>query len=472
MNARHKTRQLSRRGFLAVGGLLGAGLALECAVAGAGEPARKTGPRPNIILLVTDDQRWDCLRCAGNEIIVTPNLDRLAQHGVLFVNNFCTSSICMTSRASILTGQYMRRHGIKTFRQPLSPAQLRQTYPLLLRRAGYRVGFIGKWGVGNVLPEKEFDYFKGFPGQGRYFHTIDGKQVHLTSIIAEQALEFLRREDDRPFCLSVSFKAPHVQDGDPRQFLYDPKFEQLYANVHIPVPKTARPEYFEQLPQFIKESEGRRRWRIRFSTPEKYQQSVKGYYRLITGVDDAVGQMLGALDEVGKLDNTVILFTSDNGFFLGEHGLAGKWLMYEESIRTPLIICDPRLPNSLRGRRRTEMTLNVDLAPTILELAGVPVPDAMQGKSLLPLLRDASNAWREEWFYEYEFSPERIPTCEGVRTKRWKYIRYTDFDPPYEELFDLQNDPGETENLIKSAQHKDILEYLRGRWAHYRTELQ
>ena len=426
--------------------------------------------RPNLLVLVTDDQRWDAIGCMGNSFLRTPNMDRLAEEGVMFVNNFCTTSICMSSRASIFTGMYTRRHGINRFDQPLSEELFSLTYPVILRRAGYRTGFIGKWGLGGPLPLEAFDFFKGFSGQGRYFHKLNGKTVHLTRLLTEQALQFLRGcSPDQPFCLSISFKAPHVQDGDPRQFLYDPALEGLYADLTVPVPKTADRSHFEALPEFLRNSEGRRRWQIRFSTPQKYQESVKGYYRLITGVDIALGRIWDALHEMGFDGKTVILLTSDNGFFLGEHGLAGKWLMYEESIRTPLIVWDPRLPPSLRGVRREEMTLNIDIAPTLLDLAGLPIPKAMQGRSLRPLMEGKEVNWRKEWFYEHLYEHPRIPKSEGVRTSRWKYIRYIDYD--HEELYDLAHDPYEERNLVAEPAYREVLLTLRRHWRQMREGL-
>lgn len=462
--------ELSRRKFLR---LMGAGAA-ALAVPGCGFLRRGTGEKPNIIFLLTDDQRWDAMGCTGNSVIKTPNMDRLAAKGVLFSNNFVTTSICAPSRASILTGQYQRRHGIDDFNKSFSPSAWAQTYPMLLRQAGYYTGFVGKYGMANQspLPEEQFDFFWGFSGQGQYFHEISGEQVHLTRLIGQKGIEFLeRRQQDLPFCLSVSFKAPHVQDRHPDQFLYDPDLGHLYNAVTIPVPETGAPHYFETLPEFIRTSEGRIRWQLRFASPEQYQNSVKGYYRLISGVDVAVGQIVTALEALGLSENTVIIVTSDNGFFLGEHGLAGKWLMYEESIRTPLIIYDPRLPGSLQGQRREEMTLNIDIAPTILDFAGVKVPESMQGKSLCPLILNASDNWRTDWFYEYHYGRGgTIPQSEGIRTERWKYIRYINQVPPYEQLFDLESDPKEINNLAQDQSCQPVLNKLRDRWQEMRRK--
>lgn len=450
-------KNVNRRRFL---GALGAGSTL-C-------PRPVSGARrepPNIVFLLTDDLRADCLGAAGNRIIRTPNVDRMAQDGVLFTNHFCSTSICTSSRASIFTGLHTRCHGVSLFEHQLRPADFASSYPALLRAAGYRTGFIGKYGVGPVLPTGSYDYFRGFAGQGHYFPPSKAKPTHLTRLMGDQALEFLEGcRAGTPFCLSISFKAPHVQDEDPRQYLYDPAQEDLYRDVKIPVPKTATKEHYQNAPEFIRNSEGHTRWARLFNTEERFQEMVKGYYRLITGVDIQIGRIRDALAARGLAGNTVLLFSSDNGFFLGERQLSHKFLMYEESIRVPLVVYDPRLAGRHRGRRRAEMTLNIDLAPTMLELAGVPRPPAMQGRSLLPLLEGGRPRWRREWYYEHVFTyGGRIPRSDGVRTERWKYIRYRDTQPLYEELYDLRSDPLEERNLVREPKFASIAERLRKR---------
>ncbi len=419
--------------------------------------------QPNIIFLLTDDQRWDTMGCAGNPIIHTPNMDDLARNGVRFTNAFVTTSICASSRASIFAGQWTRRHGVNDFKTPFTEAALAQTYPMLLRQAGYRIGFIGKYGVGRDLPVDKYDYWRGFAGQGKYEHKDEnGNYKHLTQIMGEQAIEFVHGcSQDQPFCLSVSFKAPHVQDSDPRQFIYDLAYKNMYENVTIPAPRTANPYYFEALPEFLQTSEARRRWDIRFSTPGKFQESVKSYYRLITGVDFVIGKIRQELKRLNFADNTVIIFSGDNGFYLGEHGLAGKWFPHEESIRVPLIVFDPRRDKKLQGVTVEQMALNVDITPTILELAAVKVPEQMQGRSLVPLLAGQKPKWRTEFFYEHPFEHKTIAKSEALRTQRWKYARYIGFD--YEELYDLKTDPHEKTNLAKDKKYQETLESLRKR---------
>jgi arylsulfatase A-like enzyme len=421
--------------------------------------------KPNIIFLLTDDHRADAMGCARNPIIQTPNMDDLAAGGVRFTNAFVTTSICASSRASIFSGQWTRRHGIKGFGTHFSEEALAQTYPMLLSQAGYRTGFIGKYGVGpkKDLPINKYDYWKGFPGQGRYENKDEnGNYKHLTQIMGEQAIEFLHGcSQEQPFCLSVSFKAPHVQDSDPRQFLYDRAYSDLYKDVTIPTPETAHPRYFEALPDFLRTSEARRRWDIRFPNNEKFQESVRSYYRLITGVDVVIGKIREQLTQLNLDDNTVIMLIGDNGFYLGEYGLAGKWFPHELSIRVPLLVYDPRADSKHRGLTLDQMALNVDIAPTILELAHQKVPQQMQGQSLVPLLKGRKPRWRIEFFYEHPFEHKTIAKSEALRTKRYKYARYIDHD--YEELYDLENDPAETINLAKDDKYKRTLTFLRNR---------
>ena len=466
MNERTDAALPSRRGFIR-------GLSASAATLAAVGCSRGAERPPNILFLLTDDQRADALGCTGNQIIHTPNVDSLAEQGVLFENTFVTTSICAVSRASFLTGQYARTHGIHEFRTSLSAAQQAAAYPAQLRAAGYRTGFVGKYGVGRTLPQDQFDFFRGFAGQGRYFPEGDEAQVHLTRRMGDQALEFIETTSgDAPFCLSISFKAPHVQDREAPYFLNDPADDHLYADVTIPPALKSDAADHEALPAFLRgDYEGRIRWERRFSTDEKYQESVKRYYRLISGVDRQVGRMMTALRERGWDDNTVVIYTSDNGFLLGEWGWAGKWLMHEESIRVPLIIRDPRLRET-RGTRRTEMALNIDMAPTILDMAGLDVPVSMQGRSLVPLVRGGSPEWRSEWFYEHLLEHRTIPKTEGIRGERWKYAQYIGRDPVFEELYDLKADPEERSNLAAGAIALDQLEAMRARLRMWRASLE
>ncbi len=342
-----------------------------------------------------------------------------------------------------------------------------------LKKSGYRVGFIGKYGVGRNLPAVHYDYWAGVPGQPNYENQDEnGNYIHYTQVCQKQAFEFLKGcSKNEPFCLSISFKAPHVQDGDPRQFIADPAYSDLYKNVDIPVPEKAKSKYRWAMSSFMQDERSmpRVRWQLRFSSPELYQHMVKNYYRLITGVDVVVGNIRNKLAQLGYDDNTVIALLGDNGFYLGEYGFAGKWYGHEESIRVPLVFYDPRAPQQNRGRRRDEMALNIDINPTILDLAGLPIPTQTQGQSLKPLLENKSPAWRTEFFYEHSFKVPKqavdqvgyIPGSVGVRTTEWKYLRYFDYDPPYEELYDLRTDPHEINNLAANADHSAKLKEMR-----------
>ncbi len=416
--------------------------------------------RPNILFVLTDDQRWDALGCMGNSNIRTPHLDELAAEGSIFRNMFCTTSICAISRASFITGQYERRHRINGFGQPLSPEQFQNTFVSRLRAVGYRCGIVGKWGLGGPPPVDQYDYWRGYAGQGRYYETRDKTQPigvtgggpHLTGRLGGQAVEFIESNPaGTPFLLQLYTKAAQCQGGEPWPFQPAEQYNSLYSDITIPPAAVSTPEDFAALPTFLQNSEARNRWVIRFETAAKYQRSVKDYYRLVTGVDDVVGRLREVLRKQGLDQNTVIIFTSDNGFYLGEHGLAGKWYMHEESIRLPLLIYDPRLPKGKFVKSIDELVLNIDIAPTICELAGVAVPDVMQGTSLLPLIRGEATDWRDDFLYEHRFRHARIPMSEGVRTKRWKYTRYTSVSPVYEELFDLPTDSHETPNSWRSC---------------------
>ena len=436
--------------------------------------AVRAADRPNLIVLVTDDQRFDTLGCMGNKIIQTPHLDALAKDGVVFENAFVTTSICAISRASIFSGQYARRHGIHNFAKEFDSQAWANTYPMLLKADGYRTGFIGKFGVGRDLPAADFDYWAGFPGQGRFYAKTDTEfKQHLNRTMSAQALEFLAGcKADQPFCLSISFKAAHAQDGEEWEYPHELRYKDLYADVTIPPPPTATPEHFARLPKFLQASEGRRRWQPRFSTPEKYQRHVKDYYRLLTGMDAVVGDIVADLARRNLAKNTVILFTADNGYYLGDYGLADKWFMHEPSIRVPMLLYDPRLPAERRGQRLAQLALNIDVAPTLLELAGLPAPTAMQGRSLVDLAAGRDVPWRGDFFYEHPFVHALIPQSEGIRTERWKYVRYIDEDPPVEELYDLKADPLEEHNLAAVTEHVGQLKALRARWSELRHNLE
>jgi arylsulfatase len=457
--------RVSRTRLLFAVGLLIASLAVPL------HASESPASHPNLLFILADDLRWDAVGFMGNCVVQTPNLDRLAKRGTIFRNAFVTTSICCVSRASILSGQAERRHGITDFATAFKPQQWSNTYPALLRRAGYRTGFIGKFGVGDDAAvkamAKEFDFWRGLPGQGGlFFATNDPTRTHATARMGNQALEFLRDADrTKPFCLSISFTAPHARDGEKREFTPDLRDESLYAGVNIKPPPTAMDVFFQRLPECVRKSEGRKRWERRFATPEMFQATVKDYCRLVTGIDREVGRILATMEERGLATNTVVVFASDNGFALGDRGLSDKWFAYEESIRVPLLIADLRQASRRHARSVCPTVLNIDIAPTLMDYAGVPMPGARQGRSLRGFVEQRRmRDWRADWFYEHHYDPKIIPPSEGVRTERWKYIRYVNQSPVIEELFDLKRDPLEQHNLAGNPKHSTTLVELRERW--------
>ncbi len=431
--------------------------------------------RPNFIIFLCDDLRYDAVGFMGNRIVQTPNLDKLAAESVVFENAFAVTSICWTSRANILFGQYGSTNRVEErgnlHRRTLTPEELSRTYLGILRQAGYYVGYVGKWNVGRV-PNGFFDYNGAFEGQGRYWTVQDGRPVHLTNLLTERALEFLRSAPaDRPFCLVIGYKSPHVQDGFRNEpYPHLPDLAGLYETTWMPAPRLSSPHFFASQPRFIQESMGRVRWSYRLGPPESlnYQRSLRRYYRMVTGIDRSVRRVLDGLRQVGRADRTAVLFTSDQGLFLGERGLAGKWLGHDASIRIPFLFYWPDAPKSVRGSRRKELVLTIDIAPTLLSLAGVSPPSEMQGESLVPLLEtNKPVSWREEFFYEYRGRIATIPRSIGVRTRRYKYLRYFAERPVYEELYDLEEDPFEANNLAYDPEHRALLVEMRARCAYW-----
>ncbi|HMV51434.1 MAG TPA: sulfatase [Blastocatellia bacterium] len=421
--------------------------------------------KPNILILYADDWRHDTLSLAGNPVVKTPNLDQLAKQGVWFRRAYVTTSICGVSRATLMTGQWMSRHGNPAFEAFKTPWS--ETYPGRLRANGYWVGHIGKWHNGK-FPAEQFDFGRSYSNT-HYQKQPDGSLIHITQKNENDALEFLRtRPADKPFCLTLAFFATHAEDQNPKQYLYQPQSESLYQNVTVPVPPTMSDEFFKLLPPFIanEKNEGRNRWHWRFDTPEKYQQYMKAYYRLATEVDATAGRVLAELRKLGLDENTLVIFTTDNGYFHGEHGLADKWYPYEESIRVPLIVRDPRLKAAKRGSVNDDVVLNADLAPTILAFAGVAAPAGMQGRDFAPLYLAARKPdWRDEFFYEHATirDTDFIPSSEALVRKEIKYIYWPDFR--YEELFDLRRDPREVRNLVNDKAYAAKLARMRRRFA-------
>lgn len=416
--------------------------------------------KPNVVILYADDWRFDTLGCAGNPIVKTPHLDALAKEGVRFTHNCVTTSICGISRATLFTGQWMSRHGNRAFNEFDTPWE--ETYPGLLRDNGYWVGLVGKWHAGK-FPQDKFDFGRAYSGR-HWLKQEDGTMIHVTKKNEDDAMEFLAtRPKDKPFALKVSFFATHAEDGHPLQFLPQAESLALYQNASIPLPKTATDAAWKKLPGFFDaENEGRNRWTWRFDEPAKYQEMMKNYYRLATEVDAVCGKVIAELKRQGIYDNTLVIFTTDNGYYHGEHGLADKWYPHQESIRVPLIIRDPRMPAAKRGTTSDEFTLNIDLAPTILASTGIPAPATMQGRDIAPLyLTDGVGDWRTEFFYEHPTLRDKdfIPASEALVRKDWKYFFWP--EEGIEQLFHITEDPFEENDLVNDPAQKERLAEMR-----------
>lgn len=424
--------------------------------------------KPNIIFILTDDQRWSALGYTGNKYATTPEMDKLAESGTYFKNSVVTTPICSASRASIFTGLQERTHRY-TFRTGnIRSEYMENAYPKMLKDAGYYTGFFGKYGVRYQKKAEHFDVFEEFDRNNRfndyrgYYYKMLGKDtVHLTRYTGQKALDFLDSvPSDKPFSLSLSFSAPHAHDGAPLQYFWQEDPGKLYQNMDMPTPDMADDKYFNALPKAVQDGYNRKRWFWRNDTQEKYQHSTKGYYRMIYGVDLEISKIRKKLEEKGMANNTVIILMGDNGFFLGERQLSGKWLMYENSIRTPLIVYDPRVGKHFDIE---DMALNIDVPATILDYAGVEIPETYHGKSLVPIVSGKEKSTgRDTILIEHLWEIEFIPPSEGVRTNDWKYMRYIN-DKSLEELYNLKEDPKETTNLATNPKYRNVLLSLRAK---------
>lgn len=429
--------------------------------------------RPNIVFFFADDQTTSTLGCYGNELIQTPNIDELARRGTRFRNAFVSHSICWVSRTTILCGLTGRSYGTPGNRELARPEAVAQLYSDILRDGGYRTGYFGKWHA--KMPkgyrrEEHFDQFEAISRNPYYKKQPDGSLRHETELIVDRGIEFLKSQPkDQPFALNMWFNACHAEDGDRRpgigHFPWPRAVDGMYEDVVIAPPRLNDPAIFEALPDFLQTTINRERYFWRWNTPQKYQTNMRAYYRMVSGIDGAIGRFLAALDEAGMADNTIIVYSADNGYYMGNRGLAGKWSHYEESLRVPLIIVDPRVPEDQRGKVTDAIALNLDLPATFVDWAGLDVPQRYQGHSLQQIVASEPPAdWRTESFHEHFAVRNRIPAFEGLRNEHFKYVRYVDHDGK-EFLHDLQNDPDELINLAGDPQYAGTLETMRQRLA-------
>ncbi len=409
--------------------------------------------RPNIIVNVMDDQRFDTLGCYPGKshfgFLETPHMDRLAREGVRFGQAFVTYSLCSPSRATMLSGQDVRTHGVNQLAVSLRPETT--IFPGLLKQAGYETGFVGKWHIGDKseLPRPEFDYWSGVRGQGRYVDpvmNVNGKETtisgYATDVFGDQAVEFIRQSREKPFFLWVGQKAPHSPCTPPDHL------KNLYDGIEVAKPATYGEDHSDK-PGWFVEQHDHDFFHLLLHPNTAYQQYTKDFCRTIASADENLGRMLEALDDRGLAENTVVIHISDNGHFLGEHQLYSKMLMYEESIRIPLLV---RYPGFTPENHTCEdMVLNMDLAPTVLELAGLDAPREMEGRSFAGALAGRTpDDWRRSYRYEYYNSRWGLPDFDGVRTADgWTYCRF----PDWEQLYHLDTDPAQVSNLANDPAH-------------------
>lgn len=432
---------------------------------------------PNILFILVDDQRHDSLGCAGHPILKTPTIDRLAEQGMRFENMFVSTSICMASRASIFTGLTETGHGYTGGSFPATPvisSDVDTAFPVLLRQSGYRTGFFGKQhvrfqeGTDEAL-NRMFDDHATIHRRPYFKEQSDGSLRHTAELIGDQSVAFLESQSsDQPFCLYMSFNISHAEDGDKRpgigHYPWPHAVDGLYENIIPPSPRLGDPKYFESLPTFLQQSMNRDRWFWRWDTPEKYTVNMRAYLRMLTGMDRVVDRVLKSLKDNQLDENTVVIYSADNGYYMGDRGFAGKWTHFDQSLRVPLIIYDPRRPANSRGHVEKAPVLNIDLPATMLELAGLSTPEKYQGRSVLPFLQGKTPSdWRTDHFHEHLMDNPSIPKWHGVRNERYTYAKYFGQTPAYEFLHDREKDPDEIQNLVQNPHYTETLQAMRAR---------
>jgi len=504
-------KRTSRREFLKSLGVVATSapvLSMFPGCAGIGQAAGEPRKRPNIIFIMSDDHASHALSCYGSKVNKTPNLDRIAQEGMRFTNSFCTNSICGPCRAVILTGKYSHINGFKDNGSRFDGSQ--QTFPKLLQQAGYETAMVGKWHL--KTDPTGFDYWNILPGQGAYYNPamIEMGQRkkytgYVTDIITDHALSWLKgRDQEKPFCLMYHHKAPH------RRWEPGPDYLTMYDDVTIPEPDTLFDDYsgrgraaheqdmsiaktmtandLKLTPMKRLTPEQKAKWDAAYGPKNeafekanlqgkelvrwKYQRYMKDYLRCIASVDHNVGRVLDYLDESGLAQDTIVVYTSDQGFYLGDHGWFDKRFMYEESLRMPLLV---RYPRAVRaGSVKEDIVLNLDFGETFLDYAGVPVPPDMQGRSLRPVLEGRTpKDWRSSMYYHYYEYPavHSVKRHYGVRTERYKLIHfYNDIDEW--ELYDLKKDPQEMRSVYDDPKYAGVVRELKAELRRLREQYQ
>ncbi len=466
----------SRRSFIAGSAAALAGATSTSRVLSQG--LHSTGKKPNIVFFLGEGVRPDECSLSGNTILNTPNIDRIGREGAVFQNSFVTNALCLPGRASVLSGMYGHTTGAVDNQHSKVPAD----FPIvsdLIRDAGYEIAFIGKSHVDGALMDRYWDYYFGFKGQadyqnpmiyegrkGKFSEPVVYHQTYVDDLLTERAVSWLKEPHEKPICLFMWFYAPHAPFDRPLRRVND------FNGTNIPIPKSFY-EYKDGYPGKPKGvADALNKVGLQFfgnDDPRSLEELVKDHYAGVESNDDDMAAIFKVLQDKKMMDDTAVLWSSDHGFFLGEHRFYDKRLMYEPSIRVPMMI---RYPKRVKpGTTKNEMVLNIDVAPTLLDLVGAPIPAAFQGRSLMPLAEGKSVAnWRKDWLYEYYEYPglENVPPCRGVRTERYKYIDY--FTTQEYELYDLQTDPDEMHNLYADPKYADIVQKLKGRLEELRKE--
>ena len=459
----------SRRDFLGTLGSAAAVLPLaSVAKRGSKKIQKVKGAKPrNVVFILSDDHRYDFLGFMGKpKFLKTPHMDRLAREGAHLQNAFVTTALCSPSRASILTGLYSHKHGVVDNNSAIPAGNI--FFPEYLQQLGYETAFIGKWHMGGEsdAPRPGFDHWISFRGQGDYYDptlNINGERKKVEGynpdLLTDYAVEWLKKPRNKPFFLYLSHKAVHA--------MFEPAKRHLgkYENVVLEYPKSMAntDENYRGRPNWVREQ--RNSWHgvdYMYHGQMDFDTFYRRYCETLLGLDESIGQVLDTLEQMDVLDSTMVMYMGDNGFSFGEHGLIDKRHMYEESMRVPLLARCPEIIPS--GTRVSNLIQNIDIAPTVLQLAGAQLPEHMDGKSIVPLFQNPNTPWRDAVFYEYywERNFPQTPTVHGIRTDRYKYMHYHgiwDVD----ELYDLQDDPEEMNNLINSPAHQDLIKTLNKR---------
>ena len=460
--SRHTRRDILKISGGAVASL--AGLNLPAANSHGNQPSANR--RPNFVIFMTDGQRADELSIAGNAILQTPHMDRIAQEGIRFENAFVTNALCAPTRGSLLTGLYAARNGVidnkdRAIRDGVAKL------PEMLQQAGYEIAFLGKSHIKGSLRDTRWDYYLGYKGQADYYHCSMAEGVngvmgpdttytgYVDDLVTKAGVEWLEgRHSDKPFCLFLWLYSPH------RPFYRPRHYADMYNGVAIPKPATFDDDLnnYPGKPHAFSEADNKIGT---FEDVRTLESLVKDHYVGVVASDDNLGRMLDVLSRTGQLDDTAVFITSDHGFMLGEWHCMDKRVMHEPSIRIPLAI---RYPSAIKpGTRSKRMVLELDIPATILDLAGLPIPPAFQGHSLMPLFKNEDTPWRKDFLYEYyEYpGPHSVPKNRGIRTERYKLIEYYEQAPVEYEFYDLLHDPEEIHNLYGAKQYAPLIKELK-----------